>query len=174
MSLTIYWAGPLFTQAERVWNRRCAAGLERHGYTVILPQVEANQFISGKVIDYMGIAKHCAMQAVQCDVLVAVLDGADSDSGTSIEAGIKIGYRTAKGGKGKIIGVRTDFRASSDDGDLNAMFRLFDDVVRFPSFNEDPDALCDEIDAAICKLDARADPLSDRARPPVPSAMLTP
>ena len=48
------------------------------------------------------------------DAVVAILDGADSDSGTCIE----IGYAKAKGKL--IVGVRTDFRAGEDRG-LNLM-----------------------------------------------------
>lgn len=50
------------------------------------------------------------------DILIAILDGADSDSGTCFECG----YARAKGKK--IIGVRTDLRAG-EDGGLNAMLR---------------------------------------------------
>ncbi len=48
------------------------------------------------------------------DAVVAILDGADSDSGTCIE----IGYAKAKGKL--IIEVRTDFRSGEDRG-LNLM-----------------------------------------------------
>jgi nucleoside 2-deoxyribosyltransferase len=151
MSLTLYWAAPLFTQAERVWNRRCAAALRQRGYTVILPQEEAAPSISGQEIDAPRIAERCYRQSVECDVMIVVLDGADSDSGTSLEAGLKIGYRRGTKTGGKIIGVRTDFRAS-EDGELNAMFRLLDKVVRFHSFNEDSEQLCEVIHETILRL----------------------
>ena len=34
----IYFAGPLFSQAERAFNLRLTMTLEEHGYTVFLPQ----------------------------------------------------------------------------------------------------------------------------------------
>ena len=138
--ITLYWAGPLFTQAERIWNRLCAEYLRKKGYDVILPQDEGKKFKG----DCKGIAKHCFEQTVSSDVFVAVLDGADTDSGTSLEAGIRIRRGLLS------IGVRTDFRAS-EDGQLNAMFRLFDTIIYFPSFDESYEKLCDQIDQTIRK-----------------------
>jgi nucleoside 2-deoxyribosyltransferase len=116
---------------------------------VLLPQDEALPFITRTKVDALGIAEHCYRQAVDCDVMIVVLDGADSDSGSSLEAGIKIAHRRAVKDGTKIIGLRTDFRAS-EDGRLNAMFRLLDSVVTFLSFNEDLDELCRVLNDAIC------------------------
>ena len=138
--ITLYWAGPVFTQAERSWNRLCAEYLRKKGYDVILPQDEAKKFPG----DPAGIAKHCFQQTTVSKVFVAVLDGADTDSGTSLEAGIRIRSGLLS------IGVRTDFRAS-EDGQLNAMFRLFDTIIYFPSFDESYEKLCDQIDQTIRK-----------------------
>lgn len=140
--ITIYWAGPLFTQAERIWNRLCAECLRNRGYHVILPQDEAKKFIQDGHIDFDGIAKDCREQAIEWDVMVAILDGADSDSGTSLEVGLRIQN------KGIVIGVRTDFR-SSEDQHVNAMFRLINKLIYFPSFDESYEKLCAEIDKAI-------------------------
>jgi len=138
--ITLYWAGPVFTQAERSWNRLCAEYLRKKGYDVILPQDEAKKFPG----DPAGIAKHCFQQTTVSKVFVAVLDGADTDSGTSLEAGIRIKSGLLS------IGVRTDFRAS-EDGQLNAMFRLFDTIIYFPSFDESYEKLCGQIDQTIRK-----------------------
>lgn len=151
MGLTVYWAAPLFTQAERLWNRRCAESLSARGYSVMLPQDEAMQCIRDGRVDARAVAELCYRQAIACDVMVAVLDGADSDSGTSIEAGLRVGHGRATNIPRLVIGIRTDFRASEDE-QLNAMFRLLDHVIRFPSFNENPEALCGEIDAVIRTL----------------------
>ncbi|HRY77069.1 MAG TPA: nucleoside 2-deoxyribosyltransferase domain-containing protein [Candidatus Paceibacterota bacterium] len=139
--ITIYWAGPLFTQAERIWNRICAECLRSRGYRVILPQDRNLPLVNGKP-DFDAIAKDCQEQAIEADVMVAVLDGPDSDSGTSLEVGLKIQD------KGIVIGVRTDFR-SSEDGQLNAMFRLVRKLIYFPSFSEAYEQFCAQIDEAI-------------------------
>lgn len=140
--ITIYWAAPLFAQAERIWNRLCAECLRNRGYHVILPQDEAKKFIQDGHIDFDGIAQDCRKQAVEYDVMVAILDGADSDSGTSLEVGLRIQN------KGIVIGVRTDFR-SSEDGHVNAMFRLINKLIYFPSFDESYEKLCEQIDKII-------------------------
>ncbi|PIQ92288.1 MAG: hypothetical protein COV69_03015 [Parcubacteria group bacterium CG11_big_fil_rev_8_21_14_0_20_39_14] len=146
----IYWAAPCFTQAERIWNRLCAEYLRKKGHEVILPQDEANKFLGGDKQDFKGLAESCYSQAIGCDAMVDILDGPDPDSGMSMEAGFKI--RDIKtGGRGVTVGVRTDFRVS-EDGQLNAMFRLLDDIVFFPSFNESCQELCDQIDEKIQTL----------------------
>jgi len=127
---TIYWAGPLFTQAERMWNKTCAIFLRELGYVVILPQEEADNHIKpdGKM-DFDSLSRDCRNKALESDVVVVVLDGPDTDSGTSLEAGLKI-----QSG-GFTIGVRTDFR-KAEDGELNAMFRLLTKTIFYSSLVE--------------------------------------
>ncbi len=153
MTLSLYWAGPLFTQAERIWNRRCAEALRAKQYVVILPQTEAANIIAQHGVDLRRIAELCYRQSLECDMMIAVLDGADSDSGTSVEVGMRIAsQRAAKDGAKKVIGVRTDFRVS-EDGHLNGMFRLLDAVLYWSSLdNDDPVALCARIDEKIREL----------------------
>ncbi len=113
--MIIYLAGPLFSLAERRFNEEFAKALERSlvPSMVILPQDHA-----AKIGEASGFAErmYCfALDAINhSDVVVAILDGADSDAGTCIE----IGYAKAK--SKLIIGVRTDFRSGEDRG-LNLM-----------------------------------------------------
>lgn len=55
----------------------------------------------------IGLTNQCAIE--QCDILIAILDGTDVDSGTASE----IGYAAAKGKK--IEAYRGDFRLSADN-----------------------------------------------------------
>ena len=143
--IVIYWAAPCFTQAERIWNRLCAEELRKKGYKVILPQDEAKKFITADKADFKGLAENCYNQAIESDVMMAVVDGPDPDSGMSMESGFKIRD------DGYVIGVRTDFRVS-EDGQLNAMFRLFNTIIYFPSFNENYQELCNKIDEEIKRV----------------------
>lgn len=143
--MVIYWAAPCFTQAERIWNRLCAEELRGKGYVVILPQDEASRFITDENADFRALAKNCYSQVLESNVLVAILDGPDPDSGVSMESGFKI-----KDG-GLVIGVRTDFRVS-EDGQLNAMFRLFNKIIFFTSLNESYQELCQRLDQEIKQL----------------------
>ncbi len=113
--MKIYLAGPLFTLAERIFNEELANALQQDSPSleVELPQRYASQIAEGP--DFSRKMFNYSISAIDDSVaVVAILDGADSDSGTCVE----IGY--AKG-KGKIvIGLRTDFRSSEDRG-MNLM-----------------------------------------------------
>jgi nucleoside 2-deoxyribosyltransferase len=111
----IYLAAPLFTLAEQLFNQELARLIEAElsGAEVVLPQQRAKQLLqmpNGLEL----IFDDCLQTIQQSDVLVAVLDGADADSGTCIELGYAHCLRKP------IVGVRTDFRASEDRG-LNLM-----------------------------------------------------
>ena len=106
----IYFAGPLFTAAERQYNEAIASGIEQAGFAVYLPQK-----VCDGVISPVEIFKRCIQGLDNAWCVVAMLDGADADSGTCFE----VGYAYAKGIP--VIGIRTDFRASADDGYLNVM-----------------------------------------------------
>lgn len=103
--MRIYFAGPLFTQAERLWNLRIAAGLTEAGHTVFLPQTEVQAIATLDADAIFGVDVDGVRSA---EVIVAVLDGADPDSGTSFECGLAYALGIP------IVIVRTDFRAGGD------------------------------------------------------------
>jgi nucleoside 2-deoxyribosyltransferase len=112
---TVYVAGPLFTFAEQAFNRRVGSIVEYVSFNgeqleVILPQ----EACAG-MKDTKQICQTCIEGVDRSDIIVAILDGADADSGTCWE----VGYAYAK--KKHIIGLRTDFRGSGDTGGFNAM-----------------------------------------------------
>ncbi|MEW6527153.1 MAG: nucleoside 2-deoxyribosyltransferase [Spirochaetota bacterium] len=106
----IYFAGPLFTAAERQFNESLAQYIEQAGYAVYLPQKECQGISSAN-----DIFNRCIKGLDNAWCVVAVVDGADADSGTCFE----MGYAYAR--DIPILGVRTDFRRSADDGYLNLM-----------------------------------------------------
>jgi len=107
----IYIAGPLFSVAERNFNQELKKKLlvRLGGIDIILPQEESTRILS-ETKSLKGVFNHCVDSIKKCDLVVAVLDGADVDSGTSFEIGFA--YGLAK----PIIGIRTDFRKSEDKG----------------------------------------------------------
>jgi nucleoside 2-deoxyribosyltransferase len=108
--MKLYFAGPLFTAAERAWNAEVAAALRAGGHEVFLPQEKE----PGK--DGPGIFATDVGGIDWADVLVAIMDGPDPDSGTAWE----VGY--AFGTKKPVVLVRTDFRAlAGNAGDYNPM-----------------------------------------------------
>jgi nucleoside 2-deoxyribosyltransferase len=139
--MKIYFAGPLFTQNERIWNRDLAArisGLD-NSIEVFLPQKVTieSKFNDPKM--YTRLFKILVEAIDASDAVVAILDGADSDSGTSWE----VGYAYGKGKR--VIGVRTDFRKNDDKG-LNVMLRRsLDAYVFHMSFSESLDLVAKAI-----------------------------
>jgi nucleoside 2-deoxyribosyltransferase len=108
--MIVYFAGPLFTPGEQRWNAQVAAGLRSLGLEVILPQETAAALTQGgNAFDAAAIFAANVAGIDRCDVVVAVLDGADPDSGTCWECGYA--FQSSK----PIIGVRTDFRRAGDD-----------------------------------------------------------
>ena len=98
--MKIYLAGPLFTAAERNFNKQLTSLLRDKGYEVWLPQEFEQMTMTSKQIfvkDVEGVD--------WADVVVANMDGSDPDAGTCWECGYA--YR-----KKPVILFRTDFRAS--------------------------------------------------------------
>lgn len=120
--LTLYYAGPLFTDAERAWNAANAATLRARlpNWRVLMPQEFCAQFDTKASTEASGkprydlIAKACLDHLAHADVVLAVLDGPDPDSGTCFEAG----WAVARGIP--VIGLRTDWRPA-EDGAANCM-----------------------------------------------------
>ena len=113
--MLVYLAGPVFTLAERRFNEELAVELERlcPSLQVFLPQRYDKEFQGAADFSQRMFAS--LMGALdRCDVVLAVLDGPDADSGTSFEVGF------ARGRGKKVIGIRTDFRGGEDQG-LNLM-----------------------------------------------------
>jgi len=126
--MMIYLAGPVFTLAERQFNEGLAAELERlcPALNVFLPQRYDKEFQDAP--DFSQKMFACLMGALDsCSVVVAILDGSDSDSGTCFE----MGY--ARGRGKRVVGIRTDFRGGEDRG-LNLMLsNACSDLVVEPS-----------------------------------------
>jgi nucleoside 2-deoxyribosyltransferase len=101
--MRIYFAGPLFSGAERDWNATFAAALRGAGHQVFLPQEQE----PGR--DAAGIFATDVGGIDWADALVAILDGADPDSGTSWEVGYAYGKKA-------IVLVRTDMRRIEGSG----------------------------------------------------------
>ena len=128
--MRIYLAGPLFTQAERRWLRSLASGLREREHSVFLPQDEAETPLLSNPPDFHGAFELCRDAIDRCDAVVAVLDGADADSGTAWECG----YAYARGKP--VVALRSDFRGGEDRG-LNLMLRRSsNEVVEVPSSDE--------------------------------------
>ena len=141
--MKIYLAGPLFTQAERRWLRELGAALVGRGHEVFLPQDDASLPLLRDPPDFHGAFESCRDAIDRCDTVVAVLDGADADSGTAWECG----YAYAR--NRPVVAVRTDFRGGEDAG-LNLMLRRSAaDVVEHAATDEDLATLATRVQKAL-------------------------
>ena len=89
----IYVAGPLFNTHERWYLERIAVALEAAGYRTFLPHRDAGLLDSRTPADQSRLFQADLAALDACDGCVALLTGADHDSGTSAE----LGYMYAQG-----------------------------------------------------------------------------
>jgi nucleoside 2-deoxyribosyltransferase len=108
----IYLAGPLFTTPEREFNLQLATLLRTAGHEVFLPQEHPAPELTGKAIFLKDLAG-----LDWADGVVAIMDGADPDSGTCWECGY------AYAAKKPVVLFRSDLRGAgdADDTPYNAM-----------------------------------------------------
>jgi nucleoside 2-deoxyribosyltransferase len=142
--MNVYFAGPLFTMAERRFNEDLSQEMRRlcPALKIYFPQ-ECDKEFQGHP-DFAQRVYRALMEAIdRCDAVVAILDGSDSDSGTCIE----IGYAHAKGMP--VIGVRTDFRDGEIHG-LNIMTAgVCSAIIKMPSNSSTINAVAEKIVAAL-------------------------
>lgn len=106
----VYFAAPLFTQAEWQWNSHLANELRQLNLDIILPQSSAEPMLNGEMnFDAHALFITNIGNMDKADVVLAILDQSDPDSGTCWECGYayKAGY--------PIVGLRTDLRRCGDD-----------------------------------------------------------
>ncbi len=98
--MRLYFAGPLFSAAERDWNEELAAALRNGGHEVFLPQDNETGMDAARIFgtDVGGID--------WADAVVAIMDGPDPDAGTAWEVGYAYG-------KKPIVLIRTDIRTEA-------------------------------------------------------------
>jgi nucleoside 2-deoxyribosyltransferase len=133
----IYLAGPLFSEAERQWHRATRSAIlaeadkrGRHDIEIVWPY----ELISKEETASLGdkarheIFRRCIEGLEKSDMLVAMLDGAQVDDGTAWEIGY---FYAAKSTRGKIIGIRTDFRNAGESAGatVNAMIEVSCHVI---------------------------------------------
>jgi len=125
--MRIYFAGPLFCEAERVFNLHLAEKLETKGYQVFLPQRDG---VESEKPPYNEMTNDELRQTIfmldrdkllLADILLFVLDGRVPDEGGCVELGIAYGQKHLLQQDKLLIGLHTDRRAAFLGGKLNAM-----------------------------------------------------
>jgi len=103
-----YIAGPLFTEADREYLEKIDKLMRSLGYNTYLPHRDAGIFKRGEN-NSKDFFKKDKNKITECSLMIAVLNGADIDSGTSWE----IGFAYSKGIK--ILGILDDTRKPSNE-----------------------------------------------------------
>lgn len=80
---TAYIAGPLFSEGERSFLEKVDKICREKGLETYLPHRDIDQSLSSK-----RIFKEDLENVRKADLVIAVLDGSDVDSGTAFEIGI--------------------------------------------------------------------------------------
>jgi len=139
--MRIYFAAPLFAAAERDWNATLAAALRGAGHEVFLPQEQE----PGR--DAAGIFAGDVGGIDWADSVVAIMDGADPDSGTAWEVGYAYG-------KKPIVLVRTDMRRTASDGSAYNAMLAESATIRVDAVAAPIDQVAREVLDALATLDA--------------------
>ncbi|MGI4745816.1 MAG: nucleoside 2-deoxyribosyltransferase [Janthinobacterium lividum] len=132
-----YLAAPLFNDRERSFNEELATKLERY-CKVFLPQRDglllAELLREGVPLEVAEtqIFERDRSALLECDLLVAVLDGAHIDEGVAFE----LGFANARGAN--CIGLQTDVRRALPSGNnpmigrsLGATFNRMNDLIQY-------------------------------------------
>ncbi len=100
----IYLAAPLFSEGERAYNLSIARSLRNNFFDVFLPQETGDDSHTRDKEEQSRIFSENLKALEKSDIIVAVIEGADADSGTAWE----MGYAYAQGKQ--VFALRTDFR----------------------------------------------------------------
>jgi nucleoside 2-deoxyribosyltransferase/predicted secreted protein len=119
----VYLAAPLFSEGERVFNASFARLLRTHLFEVHLPQEAGDDSDMRDIREQERLFVDNKTALESSDFIVAVIDGADADSGTAWE----MGYASAQGKP--VIALRTDFRRVGHHEQVNLMLEQSAKVV---------------------------------------------
>jgi nucleoside 2-deoxyribosyltransferase/predicted secreted protein len=119
----VYLAAPLFSEGERDYNLSIARNLRNNFFDVFLPQEAGDDSNTRDKEEQFRIFSENLTALEKSDIIIAVIDGADADSGTAWE----MGYTYAQGKQ--VIALRTDFRRVGMYEKVNLMLEQSANVV---------------------------------------------
>jgi len=140
----IYFAGPLFSAAEREFNAKLTADLEAVGFEVFLPQRDGAERDKPPYDRMEPEERRRKMfeldrdRVLAADIFLFVLDGRVPDEGAAVELGIAYAQRHVGGKEKLLVGLQTDARAAFLGAKLNPMLKVALDRIF-----EEEDALLD-------------------------------
>jgi len=133
--MLIYFAGPLFSQAEKAFNLQLTRKLEERGFTVFLPQRDGvdssippyNEMTNDEL--YRAIFAVDQEKGLETDIFLIVLDGRVPDEGACVALGIAYGQKHFLQRDKLLIGLQTDSRSAFLGAKLNPMIHAALDSI---------------------------------------------
>jgi nucleoside 2-deoxyribosyltransferase/predicted secreted protein len=119
----VYFAAPLFSEGERAYNLSIAQILRNNCFDVFLPQEVGDDSHTRNKEEQFWIFSENLKALEKADIILAIIDGADADSGTAWE----MGYAYSQ--KKQVIALRTDFRRAGMYEKVNLMLEESTKVV---------------------------------------------
>ncbi len=116
--MLIYFAGPLFSEAEKRFNLRLTERLEGAGFRVFLPQRDG---VEGSKPPYDRMSRGERRQAMfevdkqkvfESEVFLFVLDGRVPDERACVELGLAHAHKALTGRDRLLVGLHTDERSA--------------------------------------------------------------
>lgn len=139
--MKLYFAAPLFCDAEREFNEKVANKIERLGYEVFLPQ-RADISSHKENFDNMTSAEKSKVifeldkkEMFNSDIFLFVLDGRIPDESACVALGMSYMHKSMVNKNKLIIGLQTDKRGAYQHSKLNPMIEASMDST-FDSVNE--------------------------------------
>ncbi|MEN8125047.1 MAG: nucleoside 2-deoxyribosyltransferase [Bacteroidota bacterium] len=128
--MKIYFAGPLFSKAEKEFNQKLTDQLEKLGFEVFLPQRDGVEKSKPPFDQMPKEEKRKSLfildrdQIFDCDIFLFILDGRVPDEGACVELGIAYTQKLIDNKNRKLIGLQTDKRATFLSSKLNPMISI--------------------------------------------------
>ena len=128
--MRLHFAGPLFSNAERLFNASLATRLEAAGFTVFLPQRDGAERERPPYASMTREQRRAAMfemdttEIVACDIFLIILDGRVPDEGAAFELGVAYACKRLQQSAKRLIGLHTDARAAFIGAKLNPMLAV--------------------------------------------------
>jgi hypothetical protein len=133
--MLLYFAGPLFCEAELRFNAALTERIEALEIQVFLPQRDGVEKTKPPYDAMSPDERRAALfaldrdQILACDIFLFVLDGRVPDEGACVELGIAYAQRYLGGEQKFIIGLKTGVPAAPKPVRLNPMLLGALDVV---------------------------------------------
>ncbi len=138
-NMKLYFAGPLFCDAEKEFNKKLTEQIEIIGYNVFLPQRDGVTKDSSTKMTSLERSKAIfdldKKEMLTSDIFLFVLDGRIPDEGACVALGMSYMHKQLVNQNILLIGLHTDKRGAYVDSKLNPMLEASMDSI-FESVSE--------------------------------------